>query len=241
MTSESSLLPALADFLDIVDTALATLTRRLPTHVARDDLASVGKLALASALRQRSEPSAHVRAYCYVRVRGAMLDELRRLDPLTRKQREHLRVISRTQSVLATALGRAPSQSEVAFSSQLDRHDVASALNAAAVASDATDIAWDTIEDTRSPSPATLVEANDAHANLSEALARLPQNQAFVLRRYYLDDVTLDDIGAELGVSRERARQIREAGEKKLRADFVVLALWQALTRNNASELCAPV
>ena len=49
------------------------------------------------------------------------------------------------------------------------------------------------------------------------------------LRRYYLEDATLDDIAAELGVSRERARQVREAGEKKLRADLLVLALWQSL------------
>lgn len=236
MTSESSLLPALADFLDIVDTALATLTRRLPTHVARDDLASIGKLALASALRQRSEPSAHVRAYCYVRVRGAMLDELRRLDPLTRKQREHLRVIARTQTELVNALGRAPSQSEVAFSAQLRLSEVTSAINAAVLATDATDVAWDTIADNNASSPAIKAEANDTLANMDNALARLPQNQAFVLRRYYLEDATLDDIGSELGVSRERARQIREAGEKKLRADFVVLSLWQALANRDAAH-----
>ena len=50
-----------------------------------------------------------------------------------------------------------------------------------------------------------------------------------MLRRYYIDDATLDDIAIELGVSKERVRQIREAAEKKLRADFVVLALWQSV------------
>jgi RNA polymerase sigma factor for flagellar operon FliA len=64
------------------------------------------------------------------------------------------------------------------------------------------------------------------------ALERLAPNHAHVLRRYYLDEATLDEIGVELGVSKERVRQIREAAEKKLRADFVVLALWQSfLTR----------
>jgi RNA polymerase sigma factor for flagellar operon FliA len=61
------------------------------------------------------------------------------------------------------------------------------------------------------------------------ALDRLQPNQALALRRYYLEDATLDDIAAELGVSRERARQVREAGERKLSADFIVLALWQSL------------
>ena len=47
--------------------------------------------------------------------------------------------------------------------------------------------------------------------------------------RVALEDATLDMIADELGVSRERARQIRVAGEKKLRADFIVLVHWQAL------------
>ena len=50
-----------------------------------------------------------------------------------------------------------------------------------------------------------------------------------MLRRYYLEDATLDDIATELGVSKERVRQIREAAEKKLREQFVVLALWQSV------------
>ena len=61
------------------------------------------------------------------------------------------------------------------------------------------------------------------------ALERLAPNHAHVLRRYYLEDATLDDIAVELGISKERVRQIREAAEKKLREDFVVLALWQSV------------
>jgi RNA polymerase sigma factor for flagellar operon FliA len=61
------------------------------------------------------------------------------------------------------------------------------------------------------------------------ALDQLAPNHARVLRRYYLEDATLDDISVELGISKERVRQIREAAEKKLRDDFVVLALWQSV------------
>lgn len=74
-----------------------------------------------------------------------------------------------------------------------------------------------------------MAEQSDWQTNLQAALGRLPVNQAMAVRRYYLEDGTLDDIAAELGVSRERARQIREAGEKKLRNDLVVLSLWQAV------------
>ncbi|MEO6567425.1 MAG: sigma factor-like helix-turn-helix DNA-binding protein, partial [Opitutaceae bacterium] len=57
----------------------------------------------------------------------------------------------------------------------------------------------------------------------------LPPNHARVLRRYYLEEATLEDIAVELGISKERVRQIREAAEKKLREDFIVLALWQSV------------
>jgi RNA polymerase sigma factor for flagellar operon FliA len=73
----------------------------------------------------------------------------------------------------------------------------------------------------------------DTNALVQAALERLAPNHAHVLRRYYLDDATLEDIAGELGVSKERVRQIREAAEKKLREDFIVLALWQSVLNRN--------
>ena len=75
----------------------------------------------------------------------------------------------------------------------------------------------------------TVVKTVDTYASLHAALDQLPANHARVLRRYYLEEATLDDISGELGVSIERVRQIREAAEKKLRGEFVVLALWQSV------------
>ena len=82
MNSAAPQTAGLADYLDIVEIALATISRRLPATVGRDDLASAGKLALVVAVGRREGSFDDVRAYCFVRVRGAMLDELRRLDPL---------------------------------------------------------------------------------------------------------------------------------------------------------------
>lgn len=191
----------LADYLDIVDIALATISRRLPASVGREDLASAGKLALVVAVGRCAGNADEVRAYSFVRVRGAMLDELRRLDPLTRRERAEMKAGG--TSVAAVRL-----------------------------AEQFADVDWNEISDDETITPAESVEISDLHACLRSALDRLPRNQALALRRYYLEDATLDDIARELGVSRERARQVRESGEKKLRADLVVLALWQtALNR----------
>ena len=219
----------LADFLDIVDIALATISRRLPVAVARDDLASAGKLALVVAVAQCTGTPDEVRAYCFVRVRGAILDELRRLDPLCRRQRALAAHVARAFVTLEARLGRSPTDHEVAVAAQIPAADVAAVRRAAVQTDHETE--WDCIPDDDAVSPAESTEIADVHACLRAALDRLPANQALALRRYYLEDATLDDIAAELGVSRERARQVREAGEKKLRNDLLVLALWQALVQ----------
>jgi RNA polymerase sigma factor for flagellar operon FliA len=106
--------PALADTLDVVEAVLGALEHRLPAHVARDDLASAGKLALVEALLRWDGPAAEARAYCYVRVRGAVFDELRRLDPLSRHTRAQITHVRRAAAALERDLGRAPTPSEIA-------------------------------------------------------------------------------------------------------------------------------
>ncbi|HEY4302249.1 MAG TPA: sigma-70 family RNA polymerase sigma factor [Candidatus Didemnitutus sp.] len=219
----------LADLLDIVETALATVSRHLPAHVGRDDLASAGKLALVTTLTQASGPVDEVRAYCFVRVRGAMLDELRRLDRLSRQRRSAVNAVTRAQAVLARRHGREGTLNEIAAETQFSPAAISSALGNLSNASDNDSFEWNALPDTESPSPAQTVERSELHAILRAALARLPDNQAFAVRLYHMEDASLDDIAAQLGVSRERARQVREAGEKKLRTDFVVLSLWQTL------------
>lgn len=218
----------LADYLDVVDVALATVSSRPSDYAVRDDLASVGKLALISAMAQCSGSSEEVRAYCFVRVRGAMLDELRRLDPMTRRQRGGFKAVTNAVAVLGARLGRAPMPQELADFTQLSVSEVIAVQLAIAVAEDAAAFEWDSLPDTEAISPDEAADVEDLRAGLRIALERLPANQAVVLRRYYLEDALLADIAAELGVSSERVRQIREAGEKKLRQDFVVLALWQS-------------
>ena len=229
MTCVSPVPIVLADLIDIVDTALATISRRLPQSVVRDDLASVGKIALIAALRQSHGSVDEVRAYCFVRVRGAILDELRRLDPLSRRRRDQTNAVVRQQAVLTAQLGRAPTVDEIAGATGIALADVASIQTAQAQEAEGGEIEWNSLPDTESLSPADAVEVEDLRTSLREAIDRLSSNQALTLRRYYLEGAILDDIALELGVSKERVRQIREAGEDKLRVDFMVLALWQSV------------
>jgi RNA polymerase sigma factor for flagellar operon FliA len=225
---------SLADTLSVVDAVLETLDRRLPAHVSRDDLASAGKLALVEALLRYSGPPEQARAYCYVRVRGAVFDELRRLDPLSRHTRTQVTLVRRASTALERQLGRPPTAGETASATGLRRDAIAQLERLAAAAQpasiDDTEAEGENLRALVDPDagPAHLLESLDARASVRAALARLASNHARVLQRYYLEDATLEEIAAELGVSKERVRQLREAAEKKLREDFVVLALWQS-------------
>jgi RNA polymerase sigma factor for flagellar operon FliA len=241
MTPSLQLSPpaSLAETLSVVDVVLASVARHVPPHVSREDLASAGKVALVEALLRFDGSPAETRAYCYVCVRGAVLDELRRLDPLSRHTRAQVTLVRRAAVALERQLGRAPTQGEIATATGLasESLDQLARLANAAEPCSVDEIDRDgelvhVLTDADATCPARSAESGDTNASIQAALDRLAPNHAFVLRRYYLDEATLDDIAGELSVSKERVRQIREAAEKKLREDFVVLALWQTvLTR----------
>lgn len=226
----------LEETLHVVDVVLATVTKRLPAHVSREDLASAGKIALVEALNRFSGPPHEVRAYCFTRVRGAVLDELRRLDPLSRRTRAQVTTIRRAVAALEAKLGRVPNGPEIAEATgytlehvrELERIATAAESDNAQSAGEDGDIVH-RLADDEAACPARTAEQTDASATIHAALGRLPGNHAFVLRRYHFEDATLDAIAGELGVSKERVRQLRDAAEKKLRTDCVVMGLWEAL------------
>jgi RNA polymerase sigma factor for flagellar operon FliA len=219
-----------------VDAVLASVARRVPPHVSREDLASAGKVALVEALLRFNGPVEQARGYCFVRVRGAVLDELRRLDPLSRYTRDRVTFVRRATRALERELARVPTMSEISALTGLPPNALAQLERLAAAAepcsTDETDANGESLYvlvDNDATCPARSAESGDTHASVQAALDRLAPAQAHVVRRYYLDDATLEDIATELDISKERVRQIREAAEKKLREDFIVLALWQSV------------
>jgi RNA polymerase sigma factor for flagellar operon FliA len=222
------------DHLDVVEAALAPLSRRLPAAVSRDDLASAGRLALVETLTGFAGPDEEARAYAFTRVRGAMLDELRRLDPLSRRTRARVSALRRASAALAQELGRPATPGEIGEATGLSAGEVeraerlAFAAEAAATPPDDGGDVYAQCPDEDGMSPVAFAESGELAELMQAALARLAPNQAYVVRRYHLEEATLEDIADELGVSKERVRQIRVAGEHKLRGDFDVVALWQA-------------
>ncbi len=230
---------SIEDHLDVVDAALAPLARRLPASVSREDLASAGRLALVETLNDFDGPDDEARAYAFIRVRGAMLDELRRLDPLSRRARARVSTVRRAAAEIAQEVGRDATSAEVAevtgFSPEEVRQTERLALAAETYVGDPDEVdRFARVPDEVTVSPIEFAESGELAELVAEALGRLTPNQGFVVRRYYFEDATLEEIADQVGVSKERVRQIREAGEKRLRADESVLALWRSIITHRA-------
>lgn len=222
--------------MPLVDAVVASLERRLPVHVSREDLASAGKVALIEALNRFNGPEQEARAYCFIRVRGAVYDELRRLDPVSRRTRTQISLVQKAAADLESALGRTPTSRELSEATgmrdeklrQLERITTATAVRSLQEEGERGEPIHQ-IADTQVGTPAQVVEREDIAENVRMALERLPQTQAYVMRRYHFEDATLEQIAEELGISRERVRQLRMSAEKKLKADLLINAAWSSL------------
>src|SRR5271168_1226020 len=105
----------ISKYLPLVSSAVARLAMNLPEHVDRDDLHSVGLVGLLQALRN-FDPGcgSSFETYARLRVRGAMLDELRRMDWMPRSLHEKARKLQNTMLQLEQQLGKAPTEAQMA-------------------------------------------------------------------------------------------------------------------------------
>lgn len=193
---------------------------------AREDLEQAGAEGLWQALL-RLDPSRDgaLGAFAARRVRGAVLDELRRIDPLTRDQRRQLREARRVESDAAVHLGRAPTEEEIArslgitgdaYRARLCTYAAARAAgdaipNAASAADAIDDAQWD---------PEAACAERRRRAALARAVETLPGRLREVIALYYAREQSLKEIGLHLGVTESRVCQMRGEAIEHLRGEI---------------------
>jgi RNA polymerase sigma factor for flagellar operon FliA len=201
--------------LPLVAHLVRELSGRLPSHVGRDDLTSAGMLALVQAAKS-FDPArgASFASYATPRVRGALLDELRGIDWASRSVRRRARDLDQTRHHLASALGRAATEQEVADATGMtldevrrNAEDVARAKVTSIHASEDSDL--EGLLPTAGPTPADVVEHREQLSYMTAAVAQLPERLRTVVEQYFLAERPMTEIAAELGVSESRVSQIR--------------------------------
>lgn len=195
--------------------------RRVPATVRPEDLEGAALLGLTEAAGRFDErhPDAFV-AFAARRIRGAVLDELRRHDPLSRRGRAAVKKLERTNFELRTKLGRDPSDDELLAElgwteDELERHRIGAETSRLDV-SECADLM--TVDPTTQPDEQAALR--QIKERLVEALGALPERDLKILNMYYVEGLTLKEIGSLLGVSESRVCQLHGRALSRLKASL---------------------
>ena len=205
------------EHLGLVQDTLLQVVRRLPAHVDRDDLYGAGAAALVDAgLRFDAGWAVEFPAFAAKRVRGAMLDELRRWDWAPRSVRRESRQRARAVEALEAQLGREPRATEVATALGIgvdQLHRAESDAGRATVRSlDELDPAGVLEVPGAAATPADVVVAREVHRYLQAAVEALPERERLAVAGHYLHERPMRELAAELGVTESRVSQLHRRG-----------------------------
>ncbi|MFC4727311.1 RNA polymerase sigma factor FliA [Coralloluteibacterium thermophilus] len=200
------------------------LAARLPASVEVDDLIQAGMLGLIEASRAfDAEQGASFETYASIRIRGAMIDEIRRGDWVPRSVHRGARAAAAAIHRIEQANGRAAQPQEVAAALEMPLPDylrlVENAARGHVLSLDAHVEDAGELPDIRGggPSPERALEREEFAALLATEIDGLPERERLVLSLYYEQELNLKEIGAVLGVSESRVCQIHGQAMLRLR------------------------
>ena len=211
--------------LDLVGRVVGRMPIAVPSGLDRDDLLSVGNLGLLNAARTfQPGRGASFRTFAYMAIRAAILDELRRADPLPRGARARLRDLRELESRYRASRGRLPLPEEIAEELDLSPDDanllLAQAETDRLIRLDSSDESGsDGLEpvDAGGERPSDQAEVKEELAQIEAALRTLAERERQVVVLYFSEGLYLKEIGETLGVTESRVSQILACAQRKIR------------------------
>jgi RNA polymerase sigma factor for flagellar operon FliA len=213
--------------LGLVKRVALHLKARIPAFMELDELIQVGMIGLLEASRAfDTAKGIEFENFAHSRVRGAMLDEVRRLSFLPRSAVAFNKEHNTTVHALAAELGRTPTQAEIAEYMGKDLEEFhkerGKAKRFETYSMEVVTEEVMTIADDSSQQPEVIVEEAQFMDAVTDAIAQLPEREQLVMQLYYVEEFNLKEIGETLGVSESRVSQILSSVVKKLRGTLKV-------------------
>jgi RNA polymerase sigma factor for flagellar operon FliA len=217
----------LTEHMPLVKRLAHQMKAKLPPSVEVDDLVQAGMMGLLDAINRYEENhGAQFETYAVLRIRGAMLDELRSSDWMPRSTRANMRKVEQAMAALQQQLGRPPSESEVAKSLKLSLTDYQELLGDSGGHQlvyyedfhddDGNDSFLDryAVDD---DDPLKSLLDTDFRQTVIDAIDALPPREKMLMGLYYEEELNLKEIGAVMGVSESRVSQLHTQAVARLR------------------------
>lgn len=219
------------DFLPYIKYTAQRLSWRLPPQLTSDDLVSAGVVGLLDALSRYKNNGTPLMPFVELRIKGAMLDEIRAQDNASRSLRKKIKAIKETHNELERELGRLPQDEEIAETLHIPLDEYYRILQRAnsritlhledfserGQSDDYLDIT-ECIPDKNALTPLQIYESKDLRERIAELIMGLPEKERLVLSLYYWEELTMKEIGKVLDITEGRVCQIHNQALMRLRA-----------------------
>jgi RNA polymerase sigma factor FliA len=200
----------IAAHLPLVKRIALHLLARLPSSVELDDLQQSGLLGLLSAVRSFSpDQGASFETYAGIRIKGAMLDELRKLSWAPRSVNEKSRRLAASDQEIAVELSVSLDEYHALL------HETASCQ--LVLLEDSHEEALQELD----AGPEAIMQDDRFKAALMGCIDQLPEKEKLMMALYYQEDLNLKEIGQVLDVSESRVSQIHSQALTRIRAKMV--------------------
>ena len=227
-TSAAQINAALKQYTPLVRRLAHQMIAKLPANVQIDDLIQVGMIGLHDAMsRFDAAQGVQFETFATQRIRGAMLDDLRSGDWMSRGDRKQQRQIEAAVHKLEQQYGRAPAESEIAKEMGLSLGDYQEVLTKVRgtqlvyledmTGDDGDQSFLDRHVADASSDPLAMLNDQRMREALVDAIKLLPEREQYVMSMYYEHDMNLKEIAAVLGVTESRVCQLHSQSIARLR------------------------
>ncbi|MCX5810663.1 MAG: FliA/WhiG family RNA polymerase sigma factor [Proteobacteria bacterium] len=218
------------EFLPVIKHLAYKISKGFEDNTTTDDLIASGITGLLEAIgKYDASRGVKLKTFAYLRIRGAMIDELRAKDWFSRNARSKSKKIEEVIRKLVTRLGRHPEEEEIAQELNISLEDYLSLIKDfknlyvlsleeiyESVGEGREKIIGYVVDETNDPS--IYAEFHEIEGILAKEIDKLPEKQKMVLSLYYYEDMNMKEIAAAIGITEARVSQIHSQAILNLRS-----------------------
>lgn len=220
------------EYRELVIKIAARLAPSYNNYVELDDLISYGNIGLIDAIEKFDiNKGVKFETYASIRIRGAIIDEIRKLDWVSRSTRQKFKMVEKAITEVENTLGRSATTAEIAKHLSMSQKELNKILDQmhsyAIITMDdtiielANEMAAKSSQDVQS-TPEDIAIANEIKENLANSIDTLPEREKLIINLYYYEEFTLKEIGKVLGVTESRVSQLHSRALLRLKNKLAV-------------------